>query len=124
MAEPYFNEALSILDAKIKEQPEDAGYYSSLGIAYAGLGHKKEATVNGQKGAEKLPFTKDACRAQDRLEDLARIYVMVGEFDAAIDELRSLLDMPGDLSVSLLRLDPAWKPLRGHARFIELVKDK
>jgi hypothetical protein len=47
---------------------------------------------------------------------------MVGEFDAAIDQLELLLSIPSTLSVPLLRLDPAWDPLRDHLRFKKLVE--
>jgi len=48
---------------------------------------------------------------------------MVGEFDAAIDLLEYLLDRPGMMSIPLLRLDPAWEPLRNHPRFKKLIKE-
>jgi hypothetical protein len=47
---------------------------------------------------------------------------MVGEFDAAIDRLEFLLSIPGQLSIPLLRLDPAWNPLRNHPRFQKLIE--
>jgi hypothetical protein len=47
--------------------------------------------------------------------------VMVGEFDLAIDQIEFLLSIPGPLSIPLLRLDPAWAPLREHPRFKELL---
>ena len=64
-----------------------------------------------------LPVSKEAMRGPSRVEDLARIYVMVGEHDAAIDQIEFLLSIPGPLSIPLLRLDPAWNPLRNHPRF-------
>ena len=53
---------------------------------------------------------------------MARIYVMVGDYDQSIDELQDLLTEPGDFSVALLELDPAWAPLREHSRYNELLK--
>lgn len=50
------------------------------------------------------------------------IYVMVGEYDLAIDQLEFLLSKPGVLSIPLLRLDPAWEPLREHPDFKKLVE--
>jgi len=61
-------------------------------------------------------------RGPYRVEDLARIYVMVGEFNAAIDQLEFLLSNPGLMSIPLLRLDPAWNPLRNHPRFQKRLK--
>jgi len=51
--------------------------------------------------AAKLLFTKDAGRAQSRHEDLARIFVMVGDFDAAFNDLEILPNRLGDFSIPL-----------------------
>jgi hypothetical protein len=50
--------------------------------------------------------------------------VMVGEYDLAIEQFEYLLSIPGELSIPLLRLDPAWNPLRDHPRFKKLVESK
>jgi len=122
LAKKYYDEARRILDSKIQERAEDARLHSSLGIAYAGLGRKEEAIREGKLGVELLPVSKEAIRGTLRVEDLARIYVMVGEFDAAIDQLEFLLSTPGWMSIPLLRLDPAWDPLRDHRRFKKLLE--
>ncbi len=122
LAKKYYDEARSILESKIAEQPEDGRFHSALGIAYAGLGRKEDAIQEGKLGVELLPVAKEAMRGQWRVEALAKIYVMVGEFDAAIDQLEFLLSKPGWMSVPLLRLDPAWAPLSDHARFKKLVE--
>jgi serine/threonine-protein kinase len=122
LAKKYYDEARSILESKIQEQPEDARFHSSLGIAYAGLGRKEDAIRESRLGVKLLPVTKDAWVGASRVEDLAHIYVMVGEFDAAIDKLEFLLANPGPMSIPLLRLDPAWDPLRDHRRFKKLVE--
>jgi len=121
LAKKYYDEARSILESKIQKQPEDARLHSSLGIAYAGLGRKEDATREGKLAVELLPVTKEAARGRSKVEDLARIYAMVGEFDAAIDQIEFLLDRPGSMSIPLLRLDPAWYPLHNHPRFKKLV---
>jgi tetratricopeptide (TPR) repeat protein len=122
LAKKYYDEARSILESKIQENPEDARFHSSLGIAYAGLDRKEDALREGRLGVKLLPVTKDAWTSAYRVEDLAKIYVMVGEFDAAIDQLEHLLSIPGPFSIPLLRLDPAWNPLRNHSRFKELIE--
>ncbi len=122
LAKKYYDEARSVLESKIQERPEDERFHSSLGIAYAGLGHKEEAIREGRLGVKLLPVTKEAWRGLNRVEDLARIYVMVGEFDAAIDQLDFLLSVPGEMSIPLLRLDPAWDLLRDHPRFKRLLE--
>ena len=52
-----------------------------------------------------------------RVEDLAFIYVLVGEFDAAFDQIERLFSTPSLFSVGLLQLDPRWDPLRDHPRY-------
>ena len=117
-----YESARSILESKIEERPEHARFHSALGVAYAGLGRKEDALREGKIAVELLPVSKEAMRGPYRVEDLARIYVMVGEYDAAIDQLEFLLSIPGPLSIPLLRLDPAWDPLRNHPRFKKLIE--
>ena len=73
-------------------------------------------------GVKLLPVTKEAIRGLNRIEDLAWIYTMVGEYDLAIEQLEYLLSIPGEISIPLLRLDPAWDRLRDHPRFKKLTE--
>jgi len=122
LAKKYYDEGLKIVEAKILQEPDDARLHSALGIACAGLGRKQDAIREGKLAVDLLPVSKDAMRGICRVGDLARIYVMVGEFDLAINQIESLLSIPSELSIELLRLDPAWNPLRRHARFQKLLE--
>jgi len=122
LAKKYYDDARSILESKIQESPEDARFHSSLGIAYASLGRKEDAIREGKLAVELLPVSKEAMCGPYRVNDMARIYVMVGQFDAAIDQLEFLLSIPSELSIPLLRLDPAWDPLRDQPRFRRLLE--
>jgi hypothetical protein len=53
---------------------------------------------------------------------LARIYVLVGEPEKALDQLEPLLKVPYMLSVAWLNLDPNFEPLRHSPRFQRLVQ--
>ena len=53
---------------------------------------------------------------------LARIYIMVGEPEKALDQLEPLLRIPYYLSPAWLRIDPTFDPLRKHPRFQKLVE--
>ena len=118
----YYESARNILEAKIREQMDDARFHSSLGIAYAGLDRKEEAIREGKLGVQLLPISRDAWRGLYREKDLAQIYVMVDEYDLAIEKLEYLLSIPGEMSIPLLKLDPAWEPLREYPHFKELVE--
>jgi hypothetical protein len=46
---------------------------------------------------------------------------MVGKYDLAIEQLEYLLGIPGEISIQLLQLDPAWTALNNHLRFTKLI---
>ncbi|MFC1603899.1 protein kinase [Planctomycetota bacterium] len=120
-AKEYYEQAIVVLKSKIAEDPNDARYRSSIGLAYAGLGRKEDAIQEGRRAVELMPVTKDAMRGTYRIGNLACIYVMVGEYDDAINQLDFLLHFPGSMSIHLLQLDPVWDPLRNHPRFKKLI---
>ena len=121
LARAYYDSARSIVLKKVREQPDDSRLHSALGVAYAGLGRKEEAVREGERGVELRPISADTYQGYYRAWDLARIYVMVGESDAAVDLLDHLVSIPGYLTPAWLGIDPTWDPLRGHARFQRLA---
>jgi TolB-like protein/Flp pilus assembly protein TadD len=120
-ARGYFEDARQVLAAKIAKTPEDARFHSSLGIALAGVGPADEAAREGERGVALMPPEKEAFRGVYRVEDLAHIYTMVGKQDAAIRQLEVLLSRPSQISVTLLKVDPCWDPLRKNPKFEALL---
>jgi len=118
----YCDSARVILEKELKARPDDYRVHSSLGLVYAGLGRRDDAILEGKLATEIIPVSKDACEGPRGLEVLARIYIMVGEYDAALDQIEYFLSIPSDFSVSLLRLDPQYDPLRKLPRFQELLQ--
>jgi serine/threonine-protein kinase len=114
--------AVALLETEIQKAPEDARLYGALGMAYAGMGRTEDAIRAGEKGVELLPVSREAWRGLWRVTDLARILMMTGQHDAAIDRIEFLLSVPGSMSVALLRVDPLWNPLRSHPRFQALME--
>lgn len=121
-AHRYYNSARTLLEGKVRTQPDDDRFHGSLGVAYAGLGRKKEAIESGKKGIELCPMSKEAWRAAFRVEDMARIFVMVGEHEEAIKKLDFLLSVPAEISVPGILADPTWAQLRNHPDFQELIR--
>ncbi|OLB05876.1 MAG: hypothetical protein AUH06_09020 [Gemmatimonadetes bacterium 13_2_20CM_69_27] len=117
----YYDSAQGLLYQEVRERPDDPRVHSALGIAYAGLGRKNEAVQEGEKGTALLPVSTEANQGYYRAWDLARIYAMVGERDAAVAQLEHLLSIPGHLTAAWLRIDPTWDPLRDDRRFQRLV---
>jgi len=124
LARASFDTARKNLEKELQERPDDYTMHSLLGIAYAGLGRKEEAIREGKRAVELLPVSKDATWGPDQVLNLALIYAMVGEQNAALDQIEYLLSIPSNLSVPLLRIDPRWDPLRNNPRFQKLLEAK
>jgi TolB-like protein/Tfp pilus assembly protein PilF len=122
LARRSFDDARVELEKKVIQKPDDHRHRGSLGIAYAGLGRREEAVREAKRGCDLMPASKDALRAINRVEDLAVVYTMVGNSSDAIATLDDLLARCGWFSVSVLRLDPTWDPLRSDPRFQALLK--
>jgi tetratricopeptide (TPR) repeat protein len=121
-ATAYYDSARIAIESLILKTPEDSRLFSALGIAYAGLGQKGKAIEAGAKAVVLLPISKDAYFGVYRIEDLARIYVMVGDYEKALVQIKLLLSHPSLLSVKMLQLDPVWKPLREMPEFKKIIK--
>ena len=69
-----------------------------------------------------LPVQRDALAGIGVEEDLARIYVLAGEQERAVDLLERLVRLPGRFSPQLLRVHPLFARLQSNPRFGRLVK--
>jgi len=120
----YFDSACVILEGRryFGQTPEASMRTSLLGIIYGRLGQKDKAIHYGKLGVEQLPMSIDAYASKSRLRDLAYIYIIVGEYDLAIDGLENLFSTSSVLSVPLLRIAPMYDPLRDHPRFQALIE--
>jgi serine/threonine protein kinase/Tfp pilus assembly protein PilF len=110
--------ARTLLEAGDAQQPR---YHSSLGLAYAYLGKSAEAELFSKMAVASLPASRDAFDALFLLVNLAESYVVTGQNDKAIEQLRNLLSLPGFVSVPYLELDPLWRPLASNPGFKQLV---
>jgi serine/threonine-protein kinase len=118
----HFDSARVFLEARLETAPSDSRCRSALGIAYAGLGRNEDAIQEGELAREMMPLERDFYVAIYRMEDLAHIYTMTGENEKAIEALDELLNLPGNVSVNLIKKDPTWKPLWNLPEFQEMLK--
>jgi hypothetical protein len=93
-----------------------------LGLALAYLGRKPDAVREGLRGLELMPVSRDAYFGPYVQLQLARIYILTGEPEKALDQLEPLLRLPFYLSPGWLRIDPTFDPLRTNPRFRKLLE--
>jgi TolB-like protein/Flp pilus assembly protein TadD len=116
----YADSARIALEEKLAAQ-EDAQLHVLLGTALAYLGRREEAVREGRRAVAMLPLSKDAFSGAYVQHQLARIYILVGQPDQALEQLEPLLRAPYFLSPGWLRIDPTFDPLRKHPRFQRLL---
>jgi TolB-like protein/Flp pilus assembly protein TadD len=121
-ARKEYETALPLLAAEVEKNPNLPFQRSLLARAYAGLGRKEDALREARHAVEILPISKDHLRGTDIEVERAAVEARVGETDAAIEHIRHLLSIPCLLSPALLRIGPAWAPLRNDPRFRKLAE--
>ncbi|HEX7252506.1 MAG TPA: protein kinase [Thermoanaerobaculia bacterium] len=113
--------ARQAIEEQLRAVPNDDQRRVILGLALAYLGKKEEAVREGLRGLALRSLTKDAESGAYNQHQLARIYILVGEPEKALDQLEPLLKVPYFLSPAWLTIDPNFDPLRGNPRFQKLV---
>jgi TolB-like protein len=123
-ARVYADSARLAFEEQLRAAPDDAQRHMFLGLALAYLGRKGEAMREGENGLALQPIAKDGYSGPYNQHLLARIYLLVGEHDKALDQLEPLLKIPYFLSPGWLKIDPTFDPIRKHPRFQRLVEAK
>jgi serine/threonine-protein kinase len=121
-ARAYYDSVRVRYESLVQREPDNDFYHSSLAWAYAGLGRKDAAAREGKLAVELYKGTI-ARASWNRWSALAHIYIQIGEYEQAMDELERLLSIPSFLTWWRLKLDPIYDPLREHPRFQQLIAD-
>jgi Flp pilus assembly protein TadD len=109
MARSYYDSALVLYKMLIMENPDDCYSYSCCGLAYAGRGDETDAVIAGKTAVQLA--SDDNLVKNDMIINLAKIYVMTGDYSNAARQVEYLLRNPSWFSLNLLKIDPAWKSL-------------
>ncbi|PYM05535.1 MAG: hypothetical protein DMF15_15585 [Verrucomicrobia bacterium] len=113
--------AKDLLEAQLKQSSDSPELRIQLAKVLAYLGEKDAALNEARRAAEILPESKDAFGGPEITAGVAEVCSIVGENSRAIELLDGLLGRPSPLTVPLLKLSPAWDPLRADPRFQALL---
>ena len=116
-----FISARDEVEQGLRDEPDEGPSLCVLGMIDAALGRKEQALREGRRAAELLPVRKDSINGALVAEYLAVTYAWTGEKDAAIEQLSTVVKVPGDVSYGQLRLHPFWDSLRDDPRFEQIV---
>jgi eukaryotic-like serine/threonine-protein kinase len=122
LARAYADSARVAYQANLRDAPHDGQQHALLGVAFAYLGRREEAIREAERAVALVPTAKNAFLGPYLQLQLARVQVMVGSKDKAIEALRGAVAPPNNYSRAWLRVDPTFAPLRKLPAFQALVE--
>jgi tetratricopeptide (TPR) repeat protein len=116
-------EALPLLEARLRERPDDTSAMTELSWVYLALGRNTDALRISRQAADLVPIEKDAVAGPLFQNGLAQIEARAGAPEEAVKRLRHLLSIPAGqvASIARLKIDPVWDPIRNRADFQQLL---
>jgi len=112
------------LETELAKHPDAIGNLQQVAWVDVCLGRNADAIAAARRISEVMPLSRDAYFGAYALAGLAEVEAHAGAKDQALQLIDQLMAMPaGDImSVTRLKLDPVWDPLRGDPRFQALLK--
>jgi len=116
-------EALPLLEARLRERPDDTFAMMELSWVYLALGRNADALRLARQAAASIPIEKDAVAGPTFQIGLAQIEARAGAPEEAAKRLRHLLSIPAGqvASIARLKIDPVWDPIRNRPDFQQLL---
>src|SRR5437763_7412753 len=116
-------EALPLLEARLRERPDDTFAMTELAWVYLALGRNADALRLSRQAANSIPIEKDAVAGPTFQIGLAQIEARAGAPEEAVKRLRHLLSIPAGqvASIARLKIDPVWDPIRDRPDFQQLL---
>jgi tetratricopeptide (TPR) repeat protein len=117
----YYDSARVDLTRILEKNPKNYFSHILLGLAYAGLGDRKNAIDEAEKSIN-LAHAVNCSDENEAKLIFAQIHVTLGNYEDAYSKVAFLLKNPSYFSKKLLQLDPIWKPLIDQRDFKKRIK--
>ena len=117
----YYTSAIDRHQNALAQRADDIDALTGLSFAYAAVGRKQEAIHEARRAVELVPLSRNAIEAPRQILVLAEVYAQLGERDAALEQLASIVQLPGGPDYGGLKFDPVWDDLRTDSRFQEIL---
>jgi len=116
-------EALPLLEARLRESPDDTFAMTELSWVYLALGRKSDVLRLAQQAADLISVERDAISGVFFQAGLAKIEARADAAEEAVKRLRHLLSIPAGqrISIARLKIDPVWDPIRTRPDFQQLL---
>ncbi len=112
------------LEAELAKHPDAIRNLQQVAWVDVCLGRNADAISAARRMSEEMPLSTDAFFGAYALAGLAEVEAHAGAKDQALQLIDQLMAIPAGevMSVTRLKLDPVWDPLRGDLRFQALLK--
>ena len=119
-----FGAAREQLYRKVEADPSNPFSMTALAFADISLGRNEEGIEEGQRALKLRPISEDAETSPVIATEIAMVYAMANQLDAAFEQLDVLVKVPcALLTYGYLKTCPGWDPLRKDPRFDKLLAE-
>ena len=111
-------------DTALVALQRDPNHWMNLvdyGVTQAGAGDLQGARNSAAKLLDMTKITSDGVSGNQLWDQLASLFIMVGDDDQALHYLDKTLAAPGDFCLALLMLEPEYDALRDHPHYSEML---